>query len=72
MKFRLKRNCDDHSKKVKANQYLATFDFSNLTTAFVNLRNSPRIRSQNNLQLPCKSSKEEQCGGTQEGIQCTT
>ena len=30
------------------------------------------IRSQNNLQLPNKSSKEEQYGGTQKCIQVTT
>ena len=30
------------------------------------------IRSQNNLQLPSKSSKEEQYGGTQKCIQVTT
>ena len=40
--------------------------------AVANLRDSPRIRSQNNLQLPCNSSKEEQYGGTQKGIQVTT
>ena len=36
------------------------------------MRDSPRIRTQNNLQLPCNSCKEEQCGGTQKGIQVTT
>ena len=40
-----------------------------MTAVFVNLRNSPRIRPQNILQLSCKSSKEEQHGETQKGIQ---
>ena len=70
----MKRNCDDHhSKKVKTNDLMfVDFDFFNLTAASVNLKNSPRIRSQNNLQLPYRSNKEEQCGGTQKGIKFTS
>ena len=66
-KFKLKRNCDDHSKKVKTialkSKYLMfadicfhlntlQVDFFIVTAAFVNLRNSHhKIKSQNNLQL---------------------